>query len=199
MSLIASANTSKYTPAPEGTHRARCAQVIDLGTHKSQWNGQTRYSHKVRIGWELSDERTKEGRPYSVSQTYTLSLEPSAILRRDLETWRGRAFTEEELNGFHLKHITDVPALVTVVHSSSSGRTYAKVSSVAKLPASMGTPPPLVSKPLLYEVEAGKSEVFETLPPFLKEKICACREWNPSEAATESDSQAEPQEGDVPF
>jgi hypothetical protein len=88
------------TPAPEGTHTARCFAVIDLGTQTSEWQGQQVSKRKVLLGFELPDELhtfdEKEGpKPFSIWSRFTASLHPKGQLRPMLEAWRGRAFTKE--------------------------------------------------------------------------------------------------------
>src|SRR5208337_1405024 len=68
---------------------------------------------------------------------YTLSLHEKAALRKDLESWRGRTFTEEELKGFDVENVLDVPCLLNVIHNGTSGTVYANVSGIMKLPKSM--------------------------------------------------------------
>ena len=70
---------------------------------------------------------------------YTLSLHENAALRRDLQSWRGRAFTETELAGFDLKTVLGVPCMITLVHSPDGK--YANIQAVAGLPKGMEAPP----------------------------------------------------------
>ena len=57
-----------------------------------------------------------DGKPFLISRRYSLSLHEKSSLRRDLESWRGRAFTQEELRGFDLEVLIGVGCLVSVVH-----------------------------------------------------------------------------------
>ena len=41
-----------------------------------------------------------DGKPFLVRRRYTASLHEKSALRKDLESWRGRAFTNVELDGF---------------------------------------------------------------------------------------------------
>src|SRR6185369_175718 len=61
-----------------------------------------------------------------------------AKLRKDLEAWRGRIFTFDELAGFDLESVIDVPCLLSVVHrQGSKGGKFANVGAVMKLPKGM--------------------------------------------------------------
>jgi len=42
-----------------------------------------------------------------ISKRYTMSLGEQSTLRKDLESWRGKKFTPEELQGFDLNACID--------------------------------------------------------------------------------------------
>lgn len=120
-------------PAPEGTHIARCVQVIDLGTQRSAFYNKS--SRKVLIGWELSDTENEKGEPFLVWARYTISLHEKANLRGILEAWRGKRFSPDDLDkGFQLSSVLDTSCMLNIVHNENDGRTYANVSSVMALP-----------------------------------------------------------------
>lgn len=135
MAIIASAGSSgEYTPAPAGVHQAVCCDVVDLGIIESEWQGQKKRAHKVRIVWQL-DATMADGRPYTVSSRYTLSLHEKARLRADLQSWRGRAFSAEELQRFDLENLIGAGCLLNVMHEGRAGKTYANVTAIMPLPA----------------------------------------------------------------
>lgn len=134
MTLIArtSGNGGDYTPAPEGTHTAICVKIIDLGTaYSEQWD---KTSHEVLVGWELPSELNDKKEPFIVWRRYTLSLHEKSNLRKDLKSWRTRDFTDDELEGFHLKAILGKPCLVNIVHKIVGENTYANIVAVMALP-----------------------------------------------------------------
>lgn len=140
MPIYASAGSgTKFTPAPAGTHAAVCCDVRDLGVVKVEWQGQTKQQHKVLISWQI-DEARDDGKPYLVSRRYTLSLHEKAGLRKDLEAWRGRKFTEDELHRFDVETIIGKPCLLNLIHAQSGGDTYANVAAVMALPRTMPAP-----------------------------------------------------------
>src|SRR5262245_30006045 len=93
--ILARGDQSSGPAAPDGLHAAVCVDVINLGDVATNWGTKP----KVRIVWQLADEDPTTRRRYVVSRMYTLSLGPKASLRRDLESWRGKAFSPEELLG----------------------------------------------------------------------------------------------------
>lgn len=134
MPIIATAGDSKsYTPAPEGTHQAVCVDVIDIGMKPNPFKDGAQ-QHKIDIAWQI-DERRDDGKRYVLYKRYTLSLNDKATLRHDLESWRGRPFTETELRGFDVETIIGVNCLINVQHKKAAdgSKTFANVVSVMPL------------------------------------------------------------------
>ena len=127
MAIIAMKKKSDFSPAPEGLHSAVCCDVVDLGEQETPW-GKT---YKVEIRWQLEDIDPKSEKHYMVVQRYTLSLHEKSRLRPMLEPWRGRKFTNEELDGFDLEKLIGVNCQVQVVHNvKAEGEIYANVQAV---------------------------------------------------------------------
>jgi len=140
MPIYAKAGGS-FTPAPAGTHAAVCCDVVDLGEVEVTYQGKTQRKHKVVICWQI-DESMDSGKPFLVRRRYTLSLHEKATLRRDLESWRGRAFTNTELEAFDVENLLSVGCLINVIHEVRNGSTYANVASIMRLPKGMQAPTP---------------------------------------------------------
>lgn len=191
-----------YTPSPEGTHPATCTAVIDLGTQYSdRWKKQ---QHRVLIGWELdTDEKRSDGAPFVAWRRYTMSLHEKGSLRKDLEAWRGRKFTAEELQGFSLKNILGKPCILTITHTNNDGTTYANVASVAALPKRMGAPA-APAKLILFDIDEPDMAVFADFGEKLQAQIKASAEWKEADGrgAGEPPSylgEAPLPEEDIPF
>jgi len=193
MSLIASAGSaSPRVLPPTGSHVARCVQIIDLGTQDdvSPTYG-ARIVHKARVTWELPLEKrvfdeTKGEQPFFVSKKYTVSLTDKSNLTKDLQSWRGKSFTEEELKGFELKNILGKVCMVSIIHKvgKQSGKTNEEITAVSQIPKGL-TVPPAISPLIYYEVEQGRDAVYDQLPQFLKDDIAKCHEWRNKPAAPE--------------
>lgn len=132
--IVRRAQTQRALAAP-GTHAAVLVDIQDLGMVPGAYG----VKRKVRLVWQL-DALDDAGRRVEVARLYTLSLHERAALRQDLERWRGRKFTDAELDaGFDLEKLLGVNCQVVVSHNlSDGGRTYADVDSV--LPATKGAP-----------------------------------------------------------
>ena len=138
MPIYAKAGAS-FTPAPAGAHPAVCCDVVDLGDITIEYQGKAKTQHKIKIVWQIEELRA-DGHPHQIRKQYTLSLHDKASLRKDLEAWRRKQFTEEELRGFDVEQLLDKPCLLNVIHREANGNTYANVSAIMRLPKGMTAP-----------------------------------------------------------
>lgn len=176
MSLIATNNgNADFEMVPEGTFIGRCYRIIDLGTQTTTGQYGTTAQHKVMVSWELLDEkiRMEDGRPFAVSQWYTLSLNEKANLRNDLEAWRGKKFTEDELSGFDLHDILGAYCMLQVIHSNDGK--YANVNAIMSY---KGTKPEPFNSNVIFDIDNPDMKVFEEMSDNMKQKIQAAPEWN---------------------
>lgn len=136
MAIIAKASGGNFIPAPAGAHSAVCCDVVDMGMLEVSFGGKTKTQHKIRIVWQI-EEVMADNRPFIAQKRYTLSLHEKAALRKDLESWRGRAFSDTELEGFDVEVLLGKPCLLNVIQENKAGKTYSNVTSIMKLPKSM--------------------------------------------------------------
>lgn len=198
MGLVAKSNGGGDFPlAPAGNHVALCYAVVDLGEHESEWQGKTTWKRRVRLAWELCDEVMEDGRPFSVSKEYTLSLNEKANLRHDLEAWRNRPFTDEELEGFDVFAVLGAPCMVQVVHQKrrSGEGAYEKVAAVTSVPKGTAKRKAVNSLMRFSLEEDGAEAAFAALPEWLQKRINI-----DLPAAPESEPEAPPfDDDDIPF
>lgn len=160
---------------PQGLHVARCYKMIDLGTHDEEFQGVIKKARKVRIEFELPLETKvfKEGedaKPFSIGKEFTLSLHEKAKMRKYLESWRGKPFTEQEANGFDVSKLIGAPCMVNIVHGTSkSGKEYADISAITPVAKGM-TCPSQVNASFIFSFETFDSNKFEQLPDWIKNK-----------------------------
>lgn len=162
-----------FTPAPEGTHVARCVTLTDLGTQHGEFQGRATVRNQVMVMWELPNTKMQDGQPFIVSAFYTNSLNEKATLRHHLEAWRGRAFTAPELKHFDLQAILGKACLLQVIHNEG-GR--AKVSAVIALPAGTVVPPQ-VNPSSTFWIDTATDAEFEAISDGLRAIIAASDEW----------------------
>ena len=131
MAILAKRPDSHYTPAPEGLHHAVCVDVVDLGVLTTNWGDK----HKVRFVWQIEEENADTHRRFEARKSYTLSLHEKAALRKDLESWRSRKFTEAELGGFDLEQVLGANCQIQIVHDIGEDATiWANVQAVVPAP-----------------------------------------------------------------
>lgn len=137
MAIIATAGSGqKFTPAPSGVHQAVCVDVVDMGLLEVTWKGTVKKQHKIRLVWQI-EELMDDLKPFIVQKRYTLSLSEKANLRKDLESWRGRSFTDAELQGFDVESIIGANCLLNVMQVQKDGETYANITAVMPIKKGM--------------------------------------------------------------
>src|SRR3990167_7985263 len=200
--------TTHFEPIPAGTYCARCYSMIDMGTLTEDYLGEKKEVHKVRIGWELPTEKKvfKEEngeQPYSVSRDFTLSMHEKANLRKFLEGWRGKGFTEEEAKSFDVTKLLGKECMLSIIHKTSKqGRDYAVISSCSSIPKGI-TVDPQINPSFEFTFEEFDLATFDRLPDWLKDKITTTPEFlravNPQEQATTATDIASTEEYTLPF
>lgn len=164
-----------FKKVPQGTHRAVCNKVIVLDDQMREYKGEKSIVDQVYIGFEVPDERItysvdgveKEG-PMVIGKLYTASLSEKANLRKDLEGWRNKSFTKEELKGFDIENVLGKPCQIIVTHREANGNTYANITGIAGWPKGMDALQP-EGETIYYDPD--HPEVFEKLPKWLQEKV----------------------------
>ena len=132
--IVSGSETKTYTPAPEGGHHAVCVDIIDKGMQPNPFK-EGALQRKVDIAWQLSETRD-DGKRFLVYKRYTASLNEKATLRHDLESWRGRPFTQAELAAFDLETVIGANCLLNIVHTPGTkdpSKVFANVAAVMPL------------------------------------------------------------------
>jgi len=202
MSIMAESKGGDFVEAPLGSHAARCWQILDLGNQKNEFNGEVSIKRQVLVGWELPNlDRLEDGRPVSISKFYTLSLHEKANLGIDLVSWRGRAFTEDEKQGFDITALIGVPCMLSVVEKNGKSR----VGSVMGLPKELSIPD-AVNDTVVFELDAylnGDTKVFDNLTEGLQKLIKKAEEFKPdtleSKMAAPAQSVDDFDDSEIPF
>lgn len=188
MSLVAKTggSSSNFIPVPTGMHLARCYRIIDLGTQESTYMGNVKQLHKAMFQFEVHSEDaqgnptvTSKGDPMTVSKNFTVTLADKASLRKDLQTWRGKDFTKEELDGFELKNVLGHWAMLSVVETQNNGNTYTNIATINPVPASIKKNglPEGKNELKIFSIDDPDMELFESFSDNLKNKIRQSPEW----------------------
>jgi len=170
------------------------------------------------LGWELHGNRDNgsplkmnDGRPFAIFKNYTLSWSEKANLRLDLQSWRGKPFTNEEMRRFDLETVLGAWCMVNVIErAGTNGKTYANVSGVTPVPAiiKQNGLPQAVNKNEMFNLTEPDWAMFETFSDHLKAKITSSPEWQkmqgkaapaPATGAAPASADTETDFGDIPF
>ncbi len=183
MGIVAKNSGFTRDLVPAGNYIARCYKMIEVGTVAEVVMGQTKTLHKVRIGWELPTETktfdpAKGEQPLVVDQEYTLSMSEKANLRKMLESWRGKAFTEKEAEAFDITALLGVPCMLNIIHKQNKAGTssYEQIAGVTAVPRGFQVPPQ-VNKNFVLSYDAWNQELFDNLPDFIKTKMQGSLEY----------------------
>ena len=179
-------NESTFKLPPAGSHLGRLYRILDLGTQKVEWQGAIKMQRKLMFSFELHGEdndgqplTTTDGKPLMISKRYTMSLGEQSTLRKDLESWRGKKFTPEELQGFDLNVLLGKFAMCNVTHNDREGKTYANLSGLSQVPAALKKlPEPAgVNELFILSLDEFDQAKFDSLSDGLKEVIKKSAEW----------------------
>lgn len=164
-------------PTSEGLHAATCIAVVDLGHQYSK--AYDTWQDRLVLMFEIHDETIEidgQEKPRVISKEYTKSLNPKATLLKDLESWRGKKFTEKELDGFNVGDVLGKPCQIQVLHVKKETRTYANIASIVSWIKGVDAPKseiPLV----LFDIEMeNATEKLKELPAWLQKRIMESEE-----------------------
>lgn len=177
------------TPAPSGSHLARCVQIIDNGTSLDEFAGESRRRRTIAIGWEVYPEdedgeimANEQGEYFLVWENWTLSMNEKAKMLQRLESWRGKSLTPDERKRFEVGTLLDKPCRLSVIHNTAdkggTTRTYANVSGIA--PATKRETDGLPDRGhdlVFFNINKPDMALFETFADWRKEKITHAEEW----------------------
>ena len=162
---------SSVPPMEAGTYPAVCVGIVDLGEQYSETF--KKYSDKLLVIWEIDGE----DKPRWLSKDFSASLNEKSNLYQTLVSWRGKAFTENELtedeNGFMQFSVLDMlgtGCFLQVIVEEKDGNSYNRITSVISLPAGMSAP--TTETPLIaFDMDAWDDEVFNSLPVWIQDRI----------------------------
>lgn len=184
MGIIAKKSGGDFKRVNPGTYAARCYSMIEIGTISEEYMGEKKRQHKVMLTWELPTEleifdADKGEEPYVVSKTYTLSMHEKATLRRDLESWRGKGFTEKEAEAFDITALLGKPCMLSIIHRPGKvdpSKTYVEIASISNMPKGLVCPDQ-INPTRVLSFDSWNQEIFDGLSDYLKEKIASSEEY----------------------
>lgn len=131
-----SASGGAFELCPAGSQQLVCVDVVDMGIIDSKWNGQSKPQHKVRLKFQ-SGLKMKDGKPYLVQRQFTWSMFKSAGLRKFLDLWFGRTFSDQEADAFDFDNLIGMNGWGNITHNQTSRGIFADIQGVMPLPPGM--------------------------------------------------------------
>jgi hypothetical protein len=175
--------------------------------------GVSKLLHKIMLGWEvhgMDDNGTplkmKDGRPFAMFKNYTFSWAEKANLRADLQSWRGKPFSQEEMRRFDLKNVLGAWCMLNVIEKpGADNKMYVNVAGVAPVPAMIKNAglPTAVNANEMFTLSEPNMTMFQSFSDNLKKKIMSSPEWEKLQGKTTP--QAAPaapsfdEDEDIPF
>ncbi len=215
MSFFVTNNSKEFVLVPPGSHLARCYRIVDLGSQKSEYQGRIKQLRKIMIGWEIHGEAedgtpllTEKGEPMAIFKNYTHSWGDNSNLRKDLQSWRGKPWTDAEANGFDIERLLGQWCMLNVIHRpGQNSKIYANVDSVTPVHPIIKQRgfPEGFNEVQVFNLDEPNWELFETFSQGLKTKIQNSPEYKAlSNQSAPAQSQStgtrfDDMEDDIPF
>jgi hypothetical protein len=217
MAIKASGGGGDFEKVPAGAHFAICDKVVYLGMQRTTFDGREKILPKVWLGFQIPDiqhEYEKDGKklsgPAVIGRKFTLNIGDNSNLGPFLKNWRGRAFTDDEVNnGYDVEKLAGKPCQLGVIHEKSKdgGKTYANITSAGALMkdtidairAGTRKAEPH-GKVLVYNADEHDQAVYDQLPEFLRKQIDQrVKPGDGKKAAKPSETSTDDFNDDIPF
>ena len=187
MSLTPAKKGKGFDPVPAGNHVARLYEIIHLGTIPTTWQGQEKMTDKIRLTFELCNEKKefKEGegeKPFSISREFTYSFGSKGNLRPFIDGFTGTKMFDDEWPD--LEALLGEACLLNVVHTEKDGNTYANIQGASPLPKGMKAPE-LVNETRTIDINSTPWDVINALPEFILKKMYSSEEFSNRKRADE--------------
>ena len=172
MSMIASDNGRQTIEKLEnGVYTAVSSAIIDLGLQRNEQFGKTQ--RKFMLVWNILGEDIEindEKQPRVISKEYSFSLHEKSTLRKDLQAWRGKPFSEEELHIFNILSVLNKACQLQIILEERNNRKYNNIAGIMSLPK--GTQVDGLDDAYYFDMEdASTWENYCRIPNWIQEKI----------------------------
>jgi hypothetical protein len=170
-----------------GVQRAICINYFDIGLQPGFNEGDSP-KEQIVVLWEL-EETDSKGQHFTISRFYTKSIHEKSNLGKDLVSWRGKPFTDDERAGFDLDNLKGKPCQLNLVPTDKGKVKIDKVMKAQTVILGDGKP---------HIAEHWRPETTTLwVPPYVtkaKEKALIPKKAEPVPAQAKDDFQ-----DDIPF
>ena len=159
----------KVPPVEAGVYMAVCIGFVDLGEQYSEMF--KTHANKGMYIWELPGETIEidgEQKPRQLSKEFTISASNKSNLRKFIETWNSKSYSDEDFMEFDVFEQVGKPCQLNVVLNET--KEYANVDNLMPIPK--GFPAPTTTtEHIKWDMDAWNDDVFAKLPEWIQEKI----------------------------
>lgn len=139
-----------------------------------------------------------------------MSLGEKSNLRKDLQAWRGKQFTPEELEGFNLINILNKGCQLQILNTENNGKTYTNIVSIMALPKGM-TITELDNTVVFDTYDESTWNNYLQIPKWMQERIKQCenlasqgldlfiKEYEETISSEDQNKEMDVPEDDLPF
>lgn len=172
MSMIASDNGGQVIEKLEnGVYTAVSSAIIDLGLQKNEQF--KKIQRKFMMIWTIIGEEVEingEKQPRTISKEYSFSLNEKSTLRKDLQAWRGKPFSEEELQGFNILAVLNKACQLQIILEEKNNKKYNNIAGIMSLPK--GSNVPILENTYYFDMENAETwENYCKIPNWIQDKI----------------------------
>ena len=172
MSMIAKDNGGINIPPLEaGVYPAIGSMMVDEGVQINTKFGNS--SRKFRMFWDIVGETIEingETFPRRMSKEYSFSLAEKSNLRKDLQAWRGKPFTEEELQGFALVNVLNKGCQLQIINEEKNNKVFNNIAAIMALPK--GTKLDELQETTVFDMENPETyKHWGKIPGWIQERI----------------------------
>ena len=108
--------------------------------------------------------------PRVIGNRYTASMSEKANLRKALESWRGKKFTDDEAERFDVSAILGKPCMLMITQTTKGEKVYSNITAIGGLPPGMN-PKTIIPEitPIFYGPD--DTSKYQLLPDWLRKLI----------------------------
>jgi len=154
---------------PAGTHMAVCTQIVDIGLQ----SGSAMYpspKQKVVMRFEVPSERIEfdnKDAPAVIMKEFTASMSEKSTLRKWLESWRGKKFTDDEASDFDVAKILGQSVMLSVVSETKNGKERSNIAGFSAMPKGI---PPVKAEGEVF-IHDAEHDNYDKLSNYLKKRL----------------------------
>lgn len=180
-------------PVAPGTYTAICVGSIDIGEQLVKFKEKSNYTNQIVYTFELVGEKIEvDGvqQPRTLSRTFTFARSEKSGLRKFVESWQGKKFSNEEFGEFDTNDMVGKEAMIGVVLNDTGE--YANIDTIMGLPKGMSAGKP-ESDLIRFDIDPWNQEAFEKLPEWAQERVKKSTQWQ-KDHAPETTVEVKPEE-----